>query len=465
MLVDGDRRSEKNKFLTEDIGKLLLKFSIPAILSLLVAEMYNMVDSLFLGQVVGAVGIGALTVAFPVQRLFLAVSMLVAIGTSSAVSRSCGENDYSKVRRIIPNAFIVLTSIIVFLVIGIYIFRDSLIIKLGSSENIFPYAKTYITIILIGALFQGLMFLMAYILTAFGNTKIVLLSTSIGAICNVIMNYILVVKFNFGVEGAAIATVSSQIVAFIYAFIKFMQNKKQMGLSFESKLDKGIAKGIIFVGFSTFIVEISDAILAVVLNKMLVEIGGDTAIVAVGLVTRVSMILFITVIGISSAMQPIAAYNYGAENYDRVKKIVRLSIKSATVTSIFLWLVTMIFTKQIIGLFVNDQNIIGYTVSAFRIVIAVFPCVGAYFVAIYYYQAMGMAKSSLLLSIFREILVLIPLLHIMVYGFKLGVVGAWIAYPVADIISFIVSIVYIKCNRAEEMENIPIKTKAKIVTT
>ena len=464
MLVDGAARNEKNKFLTEDIGKLLIKFAIPAILSLLVSEMYNMVDSLFLGRVIGSVGIGALTIAFPVQRLFLAIAMLVAIGTSSAIGRSCGENDYSKIKRIIPNAFIVLTSMILFLIIVIFIFRDSLIIKLGSSENIFPYAKTYITIILAGVLFQGLMFLMAYILTAFGNTKILLVSISIGAICNVIMNYILVVRFNFGVEGAAIATVTSQIVAFIYALIKFMQNKKQMNLSFEGKLDKSIAKGIIFVGFSTFIVEVSDAILAVVLNKILVQIGGDTAIVAVGLVSRVSMLLFITVIGISSAMQPIAAYNYGAEDYDRVKKIVRLSIKFVTITSIFLWALTMIFTKQIIGLFVNDQNIINYTVSAFRLVIAVFPCVGLYFVAIYYYQAMGMARTALLLSVFREILVLIPLLHIMVYGLRLGVVGAWLAYPAADIISFIVSIIYIKYNRAESMEDAPIKTKAKIVT-
>lgn len=464
MLVDGDTMSGKNKFLTEDIGKLLLKFSIPAILSLLVSEMYNMVDSVFLGQVIGPVGIGALTIAFPVQRLFFAIAMLCAIGTSSAVARSCGENDYSKVKRIIPNAFIVLTSIIVFLIIGIYMFIDTLIMKLGSSENIFPYAKIYILIILIGVLFQGLMVLMAYILTAFGNTKVVLSSISIGAIFNVIMNYILVVKCNFGVEGAAIATVISQILAFIYALMKFIQTKKQMNLQFKMQLDKNIAKGIIFVGFSTFIVEISDAILAVVLNKILVNIGGDTAIVAVGLVTRVSMILFITVIGISSAMQPIAAYNYGAENYDRVKKIVRLSIKSVTITSIFLWALTMIFTKQIIGIFVNDQNIINYTVNAFRIVIAVFPCVGLYFVAIYYYQAMGMAKSSLLLSIFRELLVLIPLLHIMVYGLRLGVIGAWAAYPAADIISFIVSIIYIRCNRSEGIEEVPVKTKAKVAT-
>lgn len=464
MSVSGDVIKEKNEFLTESIGRLLLKFSIPAVLSLLVSEMYNMVDSLFLGQVIGPIGIGALTIAFPVQRLFFAIAMLVAIGTSSSVARSCGEDDYSKVTRIISNAFILLTLIILFLAVGIFLFRDSLIIKLGSSESIFPYAKVYISIILIGALFQGLTILMSYILTAFGKTKIVLISTSIGAVCNIIINYFLVVKFNFGVEGAAIATVISQIAAFIYALIKFMQNKKQLNITLEGKLDKSISGGIILVGFSTFIVEISDAILAVVLNKILVQIGGDTAIVAVGLISRISMILFITVIGISSAMQPIAAYNYGAENYERVKKIVGLSIKSVTISSALLWAVMMIFTRQIIGVFVNDQSIINYTTNAFRLVISVFPSVGVYFVAIYYYQAMGMAKSSLLLSIFRELLVLIPLLHIMVYGFRLGVLGAWMAYPAADIISFVIAIIYIKCNKAEDMEEETIKGKAKMVT-
>jgi Na+-driven multidrug efflux pump len=197
---------------------------------------------------------------------------------------------------------------------------------------------------------------------------------------------------------------------------------------------------------------------------MLIEIGGDTAIVAVGLITRISMFLFMTIIGISSSMQTIAAYNYGAGSYDRVRKIVKLSTKFVTISSIVLWAITMIFTKQLIGIFVNDAEIINYTVSAFRIVVSVIPCVGIYYVAIYYYQAMGMAKLSFLLSIFRQIIIFIPTAYILIYGFGLGTIGAWIAYPISDVISFIISIIYIKYYQLEDIEAEEVKEKGRIVT-
>ncbi len=464
MQARGNIKNGNGQFLTENIWKLLLRFSIPAILSLLVAEMYNMVDSLFVGQVVGPTGIGALTIAFPVQRLFIAISMLVAIGATTAVARSNGENDYKAIKRIIPNALIILMAIILLLSIGIFIFRDSVIIRLGSSETIFPFAKTYISIILFGVLFQGLSIVISYILTSFGDAKIILLSTGIGAIFNCIINYVLVVVLDFGVGGAAVATVISQMVAFLYAYMKFIQYKKKMNLKFEIKLDKNIVAGIILVGFSTFVIEISDAVVSVILNKMLIEIGGDTAIVAVGLITRVSMFLFMTIIGISSSMQTIAAYNYGAGSYDRVRKIVKLSIKFVTISSIVLWAIIMIFTKPIIGVFVNDIEIINYTVNAFRIVVGIIPCVGVYYVSIYYYQAMGMAKLSFLLSIFRQIIIFIPIAYILIYGFRLGTIGAWIAYPISDMISFVISIIYIKYYKLEDIELETVKEKGRIVT-
>lgn len=452
------------QFTTENISKLVLRFSIPVIISLLVAEMYNMVDSLFVGRVVGAKGIAALTIAFPVQRLFQAISLLVAIGASTAVARSSGENNYSKIKKIVPNAFIILISMILFLILGMFIFKDSIIMKLGCSEAIFPYANTYISIILIGVLFQGLTFLISYILTSFGDTKIILLSTSIGAMFNIVLDYIAVVILNYGVGGAAFATVVSQIIAFIYALIKFIHIKNKMNLKLTGKLDKSISKAIVFVGFSTFVIEISDAVVAVILNKILVQMGGDAAIIAVGLISRISMFLFINIIGISSAMQPIAAYNYGAEMYNRVKEIVKFSVKLVTISSVILWGLTMIFTKQLISVFVNDMDIINYTTGAFRVVVALLPCIGIYYVTIYYYQARGMAKTSFLLSIFRQIVVFIPLLYIMVYGFGLGIMGAWIAYPISDVISLIISIIYIKNDELEDMEQELVKEKRGIVT-
>ncbi|MFT5874753.1 MAG: putative MATE family efflux protein [Clostridium sp.] len=437
--------AESNKMFGEEkIGKLLLKFSVPAIISLMVVEMYNMVDSMFLGQAIGANAIGALTIAFPIQRLFVAISMLIAIGASTSVARSCGDEDFENLRIIIPNAIVLMLIIVSVAGISIFIFRNKIIIGLGASENIFPLAKDYVSIILLGTLFQSFTVIASYIITALGNTKIVLIGTSIGAIFNVLIDYYLVNIFHFGVKGAAIATVMSQIISFIYVLTVFMKIKKVLKFPIKLTLNKAVSIGIIYVGFSTFIIEISDAVVAAILNNLLSSYGGDLAIVTVGLTTRVSMFLFMTIMGISSAMQPIAAYNYGAGNYTRLKEVVKVSIIAVSVSSTILWAVFMIFAKGLIGIFINDSAIIEQTAKAFRIIIAVFPCLGIYYLAISYYQAINRVKASFKLSIYRQIIIFIPLVYSLVMGLDMGVLGAWIAYPVSDIISFITAAIFIK---------------------
>jgi len=428
----------------EKIGKLLLKFSVPAIISLMVAEMYNMVDSMFLGQAIGANAIGALTIAFPIQRLFFAISMLIAIGASTSVSRSCGDKDFENLKLIIPNAIVLMFIVVSVIGTGIFIFQDKILLSLGASKNTFPLAKDYVSIILIGVLFQSFTVIASYIITSFGNTKIVLLSTSIGAICNVIINYFLVNIYSYGVKGAAIATVISQIVAFMYVLILFIKLKIGLKFSFKLTLNKAVSIGIICVGFSTFIIEISDAVVAARLNNLLFSYGGDLAIVTIGLTTRVSMFLFMTVMGISSAMQPIAAYNYGAGKYTRLKEVVKTSVIAVSVSSTLLWAIFMIFSKQLIGLFINDSAIIEQTTKAFRMVIAVFPCIGVYYLSIAYCQAINRVKTSFKLSIFRQIIIFIPLVYSFVSGLGMGVLGAWLAYPVSDMISFITAAIFIK---------------------
>ena len=437
--------TENNKIFGEEkIGKLLLKFSVPAIISLMVAEMYNMVDSIFLGKAIGANAIGALTIAFPIQRLFLSISMLIAIGTSTAVARSCGDKDFENLRIIIPNAIVLMFIIISVVGIAIFTFQDKIIISLGASESTFPLAKDYVSIILIGVIFQAFTVIASYIITAFGNTKILLLSTSIGAICNVIINYFLVTIFPLGVKGAAIATVISQIIASIYVLYEFIKIKKGLKLSIKFTLNKTVSIGILCVGFSTFIIEISDAVVAAILNNLLFSHGGDLAIVTVGLTTRVSMFLFMTVIGISSAMQPIAAYNYGAGNYTRLKEVVKTALIAVSVSSTLLWAIFMLFSKQLISLFINDSAIIEQAAKAFRIVIAVFPCLGVYYLSIYYCQAINRVKTSFKLSIYRQLIIFIPLVFSLVSGLGMGVLGAWIAYPVSDMISFITAATFIR---------------------
>lgn len=196
------------------------------------------------------------------------------------------------------------------------------------------------------------------------------------------------------------------------------------------------------MGFSTFIIEISDAVVAVILNNMLFSKGGDAAIIMVGVITRVSMFMFITIIGISSSMQPIVAYNYGAGNSKKMKEALKISIITVTIASFIFWFVLMVFATPIIGYFLKEKDILNETVRAFRICISILPFVGLYYIGIYYYQAIGGAKTSFLLSIYRQIVVFIPIALVLIDNFAL--MGAWISYPISDLISSLTSLYFIR---------------------
>mgnify|MGYP000858026689 CR=1 FL=1 len=431
-------------FESKNTDKLLLKFAVPSMVALLVIELYNMVDTIYVGRNLGSIAIGALAIAFPIQRLLSALGLLIAVGSYTAVSRNFGEKNYKDLKTVIKNS-ITLTILTMFIVTSVlHVFLNPIITALGASSTIFPYAKDYLGIVIFGGIFQGIAIVMCYIKTALGDTKITLKATSTGALLNIILDYVLVVLYPLGVKGAAISTVVSQLVSFLYAWYKFFSVKEGFDLNLSFELDHDISTEILAVGFSTFIVEISDAIVAVLLNNMLLSYGGDKALIIIGVTTRISMFLFITVIGISSAMQPIAAFNYGAENLYRVKEVVKKTIKYVTMFSTVVWLLMMALPQYIIGFFMVDPKLLSETVRILRIIISVFPVVGIYYVAIYFYQAMGKRLKSLLLSIYRQILIFIPLIFIMSQA--MGLVGIWLSFPISDIISAITGIFYI--NRA-----------------
>lgn len=429
-------------FSDEKTYRVLLRFAIPAIFSLLVAELYNMVDTVFVGQCIGPNAIGALTVAFPIQRFLIALAFLIAVGASTYVSRYSGENEPKKVKQTIINSIMLTIVTLTIIPAILFLFRGTLLYKLGASEVTFGLTNDYISIIFIGAIFQGITIVCSYIMTSLGNSKIGLYANSLGAFLNIIVDYILVAHLNIGIAGAAIATVGSQFVAMLFVLYKFKDVIKHFDLKLSLKdnlprLDTALLKGIVAVGFSTFVIEISDAIVAVVLNNLLITRGGDAAIIIVGVITKISMFMFIAIIGISSAMQPIVAFNYGARNFDRVKKTVKASIKTVTIVSLVFGVFLMYFAPQMISLFLTDANLLPEAVSALRIVISLLPLVGFYYVGIYYYQAINEAKKGFRLSLFRQLIVFIPLAIVFVQVF--GIVGAWIAYPVSDLISAIVA--------------------------
>ncbi len=431
-------------FAKGNVGKLLLKFSIPAVIALLVNELYNMVDTLFVGRIIGGNAIGALVVVFPIQRIVAAISMMLAIGSSTFVARKSGEGDYKGIADVVKNGISLALATMIPLSILTFIFRDNILTMLGASDNILPYAHDYLSIIIFGSTFLCLTTVMGYIMMALGNRKVTLASTSLGAILNIIIDYILVFKLSYGVKGAAIATVASQFIGFLYANYKFRNIKSEFNLSFGINFKREIVLGIVTVGFSAFIVEAEDGILLAILNNLLLNHVGDTGVIILGIISKVSMFMFITMLGIGAAMQPIAAYNLGAKNYKRLKKVIKETIIFAFITSAILWGVTFLFSEEIISLFVKDQYLIKESAKAFRVMVAVFPLLSLYYVTIYYYQALGKAKTSFLVSIFRQLIVMLPVSLILVKALNLGALGVWLSYPIADFTSSIVSIFLMK---------------------
>lgn len=436
---------KNNKLFGEErIGKLLLRFSIPIIISFLVSELYNMVDTLFVGRNVGAYGIGGLVLVFPIQRIIIALSVMIAVGASTAFSRANGQNNFDESRRIVRNGFSLSLLLMVSITVIIYIFSEKILLSLGASHQILPHAKTYLDIIIFGSTFLTLTTFISNIMISVGNNKVSIISTSIGAIINIILDYILVVELKMGVKGAAIATTVSQVIGFTYAYYHYSKVKKEFKIPSGFELDKKIIIPIILVGLSAFIVESEDGILMAVRNHLLMNTAGDEGIVVLGVISKVYMFLFITMFGIASAMQPIAAFNVGARNYKRLKTVMQKTTIYAVLTTSILWVMAMIFTPQLMAVFVKDPEIIKESVKAFRIVVAGLPIVSIYYVSIFYFQALGKAKKSIFLSISKQLILTIPVSIILVKGFHLGAMGVWLAYPISDILASIASYMLIK---------------------
>jgi putative MATE family efflux protein len=436
--------SSNKLFGEEKIAKLLFRFSIPIIFSYLISELYNMVDTIFIGREVGGAGIGALVMVFPIQRIIVALSIMISVGASTALSRSNGNHDLDKSRKVLKTGFTLSYSVMLPITLGTLLFGDKILMIFGASENILPLAKEYLSYVILGSVFLSLTLYISDIIIALGKSKVSIISTSIGAVLNIIIDFILVSKLGMGIRGAAIATTVSQIAGFIYAYYHYRKVMKEFNINLEFELDKRIVLPIILVGLSAFIIEAEDGILMAVLNNLLVSTVGDTGIIVLGVISKVYMFLFIFIFGIAAAMQPIAAYNVGAKNFRRLKSVMHDTSKYAFLTSTILWGLMMTFTPQLIRIFVEDMEVIKESVKAFRIMIAVFPVVSIYYVSIFYFQARGNAKISILISVLRQLIIMIPVSIIMVKGFNLGAMGVWLSYPVSDILSSLASFMLIR---------------------
>ena len=427
----------------EPINKLLLKLSSPAVIGMLVMTLYNVVDSIFIGKGVGKLGLAGVAVVFPFFMFIMAIAQGLGIGASSIISRKFGENNLKSAQQTFGNFIsLILIFSITATSLGL-IFSDKILIFLGSTKTILPYAKDYFNIILFGMFFQVFIMSSNNIIRAQGDAKIAMKVMIIGAIINLILDPIFIFIFKLGMAGAAYSTVLSHIITFLFSINYFISDKSLLSLSFENlKLKLKVIKKIFIIGFSSFARQSSMGILGILMNHTLKFHGGDLAIAAYGIIFRMFMILMMPAMGILQGSLPIIGYNYGAKKFKRVKKCLILAIKSSTTIIFIVYSLIMIFPTFFVSLFTNDSELINLTIKALRIVILFFPLVAFQTITGGYFQAIGKAKLAIIISLLRQILILIPLIIILPYFLKLQ--GIWVSFPIADLLAFIITFIILK---------------------
>jgi len=429
----------------QKISKLLLNLSLPATVGMLVNALYNLVDTIFVGRGVGAIAIGGLTVAFPIQMIIMAFAMMIGIGAASAISRSLGEKNIERADYVAGNSFlcvIILSAIISAL--GL-IFTEPMLRIFGSTETILPYAKDYIKIILWGNIFFSFAMSSNNLIRAEGNAKVAMATMLIGAILNIFLDPLFIYVFKLGIKGAALATIISQFISFLYILTYLYSGKSSLKIKLHHLKPKiNIIKEIFAVGSAAFFRQVSGSIVAIVVNNSLRVFGGDIALIIVGMLQRITMFMFMPLFGVIHGMQPIVGFNYGAKKYDRLKEAVKLSLITATTLATFSWLIVELFPAAIISIFTTDTEIITKGFQVIRIAVSMIPFIGIQIVAAGLFQSLGKAVPSLVLSLLRQVLLFIPLVIILPRVLELGIMGIWIAYPAADILSVILTVLYLR---------------------
>ena len=435
---------DRSKQLGEErIIKLVFKFSIPAIIGMLVNALYNVVDRIYIGHGVGSLGIGGITVSFPIMLILMAFSMLIGIGANSLVAIRLGQDRKDEAERIFCNAFVLLiVTSLTLSVLGL-IFMESVLKLMGTSEQILPYAKDYLGIILLGAVFQSVGMGMNNFIRSEGNPKIAMGTMLIGAFTNIVLDPVFIFVFNLGMKGAAIATIISQAVSALWVMYYFIRGKSFLKLKLPyMKLKLTNIGKILALGVAPFAMQIASSVLNFIMNKGLNTYGGDTAVSGMGIVNSIVTLLIMPIFGINQGLQPIIGYNYGAEKYDRVKKAYGLGVLFATIIVVIGWVATRVFPEHLVYLFnKKDADLIAFGVKAIKRNLIFLPIIGFQIVTSNYFQAVGKPKHSAFLGLSRQVIILIPALIILPKFF--GLDGIIAAAPLADLLSSILTGLFI----------------------
>ena len=435
------------KEVSSDLGtglvpKLLIRHAVPSSIGILVMSLNILIDTIFVGQWIGPEAIAAINVVLPVSFFIAALGMSIGVGGASIISRALGNNEKKKAILTFGNQLTMTLLMTVILVFFGLVFVDSIIPLFGGKGNLFLPAKIYYTIILYGVPVLAFCMMSNNSIRAEGKPKIAMYAMLLPSISNLFLDYIFIYVLDMGMYGAAWATTISYIVSATYIFLFFISGGSELNLNFiDLKLKKSIVKQISSLGFVTLVRQAMVSITVLLLNNILFELGGESIVAVYAIISRMLMFATFPILGITQGFLPIAGFNYGAKKFQRVKEVIRVSFKYATILAVFISILIFCLANQIPKIFTSDDLINKEAPIALKIVFSLLPIAGIQLIGAAYFQAIGKALPALLLTLTRQAFFFIPLVFL--FSFKMGIFGVWLSFPVSEFLATIITVYYL----------------------
>ena len=431
-------QNDKNFLGTAPIGKLLLKLSIPTVIAQLINMLYNVVDRIYIGHIPGegSLALTGVGVCMPIIMIVTAFAALISSGGAPRASICMGKQDNKSAEQILGNCFSLQIVVSIVLTVVLLIWNKDLLMVFGASKNTLGYATDYMRIYALGTLFVQLTLGMNAFITAQGFTTTSMVSVLIGAICNITLDPVFIFVFNMGVKGAALATVLSQAISTIWVVVFLSGKKTQLHLRKKYiGLKPKVFLPCVALGLATFIMQASESVVTVCFNSSLLHYGGDIAVGAMTILTSVMQFAMLPLQGIAQGSQPIASYNYGAKNADRVKKTFRLLVVTCLTYSTLLWAAVQIIPKVFVSIFTSDAKLVAFTAPMLKIYLGGLFLFGIQIACQITFTSLGKAVNSIIVAVVRKFVLLLPLIYIMPHVVSNPTIGVYMAEPIADIIA------------------------------
>jgi putative MATE family efflux protein len=423
---------------TENVGHLLMQYAVPSVIAMTAASLYNITDSIFIGQGVGALAISGLAITFPLMNLAAAFGSLVGVGASALMSLRLGQKDYGTANNILGNVLVLNLILGLSYTVIVLFFLDPILLFFGASSETLPYARDFMFIITLGNVVTHMYFGLNALMRASGNPQRSMYATIFSVIINAILAPLFIFGFKWGIRGAALATVIAQTSMMLWQ-VSYFRNIENY-IHFQKgtfRLRRKIVTDSMSIGMAPFLMNIAGSIIVIIINQSLIKHGGDLAVGAFGIINRIAALFVMVVFGLNQGMQPIAGYNFGAKQFDRVNKVLRLTILLATGVMTVGFVISELFPHAVASVFTKDQDLINIAATGLRIVMIFFPIIGFQMVASTFFQSIGKAGKAIFMSLTRQVLFLLPCLLVLPSFF--GIKGVWYSMPAADLLSSVIA--------------------------